>query len=318
MNKHEKTVKILESFLETYTMDGICTALVDSNEEAKYEEDRISVHIVLDLDWVNKEFTKPGFVANRMRAGLKEEIKKYTGLDVYVGSTAKKCSESLSESISVYLRRRLSIDDVKEDLNNLVDYDMNPCSFENAGEFISETCNIMVDVFGDNLVRGPNNTLLTPEEKDELYYYFIDTFGLYLGRKYEQMCVRGIRESKKTYIVTESQYKKLLNEDPEEISKENAIKFYKLFKRIMDGKFSELTYDENPYWSTHEDDASWKDSNRDIVRYRYNTFLIERKFYWTFLNYLPISHTTTKLMFTRYFRERFPDKFFLSVIEFDA
>lgn len=318
MNKHEKTVKILESFLETYTMDGVCSFFVDSEEGAEHEEDRISVNIVLDLDWLNKEFTKPGFVEYRMKTHLKEQIKKYTGIDVYVGSTSKKCSQPLSESLSVYLRRRLSIDGVKEDLNNLVDYDTNPCSFENAGEFISETCNTMVEIFGDDIARGPNNTLLTPKEKDELYYYFIDTFGLYLEMRYKQMCVRGIRESKKRYMVTESQYKKLLSENTEEISKENSIKFYKLFKRILDNKFSELTYDENPYWSTHEDDVSWKDSDGDVIRYNDYSFLVDRNFYWSFLNYLPISHTTTKLMFAKYFRERFPDKSFLSVIEFDA
>ena len=312
MDKHEKTVKILESFLETYTMDGVCNFFVDSEEGAEHEEDRFAVYMVLDLDWINKEITKPGFVANRMRAGLKEEIKKYTGLDVYVGSTAKKCKENITESISTYLRRRLSFEHMKQDIDNLVDYELNPCEFNNIGDFVAEACDILAHNYLEELQ-------VSSKDKDGFYIALVDLFGNHLVNVYKQRCVKGLRESKKTYVVTESQYKKLLNEDPyEQISKENSIKFYKLFKRILDGKFSELNYDENPYWSTHEDDVSWKDSSGDVVRYNDNTFLIERKFYWTFLNYLPISHTTTKLMFARYFRERFPDKFFLSVIEFDA
>jgi hypothetical protein len=109
-----------------------------------------------------------------------------------------------------------------------------------------------------------------------------------------------------------------LNEQTEEDSKENAIKFYKLFKKIVDGKFSELTYNESPHWSTHEDDVAWSDSSNDVIRYNDYTFLVDRNFYWTFMNYLPISHTTLKLMFARYFSEKFPDKFFLSVQEFDS
>lgn len=311
MSKHEKTVKILESFLETYTMDGVCSFFVDSEEGAEREEDRIAVYMVLDLDWVNKEITKPGFVANRMRAGLKEEIKKYTGLDVYVGSTAKKCSESLSESVSVYLRRRLSFELMKQDIDNLVDYELNPCEFNDIGDFVAEACDILAHNYLEDFQ-------VSSKDKDTFYIALVDLFGKHLVNVYKERCMKGLKESKKTYMVTESQYNKLLNEQTEEISKENAIKFYKLFKKIVDGKFSELTYNESPYWSTHEDDVAWSDSSNDVIRYNDYSFLVDRNFYWTFMNYLPISHTTLKLMFARYFREKFPDKFFLSVIEFDA
>jgi hypothetical protein len=305
MNKHEKTVKILESFLETYTMEGVCSFFVDS------EEDRISVYIVLDLDWVNKEFTKPGFVANRMRSALKEEIKKYTGLDVYVGSTARKCDENINESISTYLRRRLSFEHMKEDIDNLVDYELNPCEFNDIGDFVAEACDILAHNYLEDLQ-------VSFKDKDVFYINLVDLFGKHLVNVYKERCMKGLKESKKTYMVTESQYNKLLNEQTEEISKENAIKFYKLFKKIVDGKFSELTYNESPYWSTHEDDVAWSNSDNDVIRYNDYTFLVDRDFYWTFMNYLPISHTTLKLMFARYFREKFPDKLFLSVQEFDS
>ena len=215
------------------------------------------------------------------------------------------------ETISTYLRRRLSFEHMKQDMDNLVDYELNPCEFNNIGDFVAEACDILAYNYLEELQ-------VSSKDKDGFYIALVDLFGKYLVDIYKQRCVKGLRESKKTYVVTESQYKKLLSEDPDEISKENSIKFYKLFKKIMDGKFSELTYDENPYWSTHEDDVSWKDSDGDIIRYNDYSFLVDRSFYWSFLNYLPISHSTTKLMFAKYFRERFPDKFFLSVVEFDA
>jgi hypothetical protein len=156
------------------------------------------------------------------------------------------------------------------------------------------------------------------KEKDELYFYLVDTFGSYLTKKYKIRCADGISESKKTYVVTESQYKKLLEESTEEDSKEDSKKFYKMFKRIINEKFSELTYDESPRWSTHEDDVAWTDSEGDVFRYFDYAFLVKRDFFWSLMNYLPISHNATKMMFERYFKEKFPDKFFLSVVEFDA
>jgi hypothetical protein len=310
MNQHERTVKILESFLKDYTMEGVCSFFVDSEEGSEYEEDRIAVYIVLDLDWVNKEFTKPGFVANRMRAGLKEEIKKYTGLDVYVGSTARKCEENINESLSISLRRRLSVDNMKQDIDNLVDYELNPCEFNDIGDFVAEVCDMLSYNYLEDLRQ------VSPKDRDMFYTSIVDLFGKYLVNVYKERCMKGLKESKKTYMVTESQYNKLLNEQTEETSKENAIKFYKLFKRILDEKFLELTYDETPYWSTHEDDVSWKDSDVEIIQYDGVSFHVQRTFYWSFLNYLPISHYTTRLMFTRYFRENFPKKPFSSVETF--
>lgn len=224
---------------------------------------------------------------------------------------------TILETMSPHVRRRLDFDNLKQEIDNMVDYELNICDYSPVGEFISEVCDMLNERILDGIVDS-TRVKVSLKEKDALYFYLVDTFGNYLAKKYKVRCADGISESKKTYVVTESQYKKLLNEDPDEISKENSIKFYKLFKRILDGKFSELTYDENPYWSTHEDDVSWKDSDGDIIRYNDYSFLVDRSFYWSFLNYLPISHSTTKLMFAKYFRERFPDKFFLSVIEFDA
>jgi len=306
MENREKMVKLLDLFLSHKKVDGVCGYIVDPDVEGS-----IQVIVVLDIDYIQEFKTITSFMAKMIREGVKQEIKKWVGFDVYVGSIAKKCEENINESISTYLRRRFSFEHIKQDMDNLVDYELNPCDFNNIGDFVAEACDILTYNYLEDLK-------VSSKDRDGFYISLVDLFGKYLVNVYKERCVKGLRESKKTYMVTESQYKKLLNEGSYETSKENAIKFYKLFKRIVDDRFSELTYNESPYWSTHEDDVAWSDSSNDVIRYHDHLFLVDRKFYWSFLNYLPISHSTTKLMFSRYFKERFPNKFFLSVHEFDS
>jgi hypothetical protein len=100
MKNREKIVKLLESFLSDKEVDGVCGYIVDPDGEGP-----IQVIVVLDIDYVKSANTKPGFVAKMIREGVKKEIKKWIGLDVYVGSTARRCSEgeSLMESKKKYI-----------------------------------------------------------------------------------------------------------------------------------------------------------------------------------------------------------------------
>lgn len=100
MKNREKTVKLLESFLSDKKVDGVCGYIVDPDGEGP-----IQVIVVLDIDYVKSANTKPGFVAKMIREGVKKEIKKWIGVDVYVGSTARRCSEgeSLIESKKKYI-----------------------------------------------------------------------------------------------------------------------------------------------------------------------------------------------------------------------
>ena len=311
MENREKTVKLLESFLSDKQVDGVCGYIVDPDGEGP-----IQVIVVLDIDYIKEANTKPGFIARMIRQGVKQEIEKWIGFDVYVGSTARKCEENITESISTYLRRRLSFEHMKQDIENLVDYELNPCEFSNIGDFVAEACDMLVYSYVEDLEVSFQK--VSSREKDTLYYFLVDNFGNHLANVYKQRCVKGLGESKKTYVVTESQYKNLLEGSTEEESIEDSKRFYKMFKKIIDEKFSELTYDESPRWSTHEDDVAWKDSDEDVFRYNDYAFLVKRGFFWSLMNYLPISHNATKMMFERYFKEKFPDKFFLSVEEFDA
>ena len=87
MDSREKTIKLLEAFLSDKMVDGVCGYMVVPDDG----EDSIQVVVVLDIDYINQANTKPGFVAKMIRNGVKQEIKKWLGIDVYVGSTAKKC-----------------------------------------------------------------------------------------------------------------------------------------------------------------------------------------------------------------------------------
>lgn len=100
MKNREKTVKLLESFLSDKEVDGVCGYIVDPDGEGP-----IQVIVVLDIDYIKEANTKPGFVAKMIREGVKKEIKKWIGLDVYVGSTARRCGEgeSLIESKKKYI-----------------------------------------------------------------------------------------------------------------------------------------------------------------------------------------------------------------------
>jgi hypothetical protein len=143
-----------------------------------------------------------------MRQGLKEDIKNWTGVDVpYVGSTAKKCdnTKDINESISTYLRRRLSLEDMKQDIDNLVDYEINPCGFSNVGDFVAEACDWLAQNYLENLE-------VSAKDSDNLYTSLVDLFGEHLVNVYKERCVKGLKESKKRIIVTESQYKRLFEQ----------------------------------------------------------------------------------------------------------
>jgi hypothetical protein len=200
----DKTIKLLEEFLKDYTMEGACGFWVQPDEDGGIP----SVYIIFDLDWLQSIETKPDFIARRMRQGLKEDIKNWTGIEVsYVGSTAKKCdnTKDINESISTYLRRRLSFQGMKENMENVVDYELNPCEFSNIGDFVAEAC----DMLAYNCLE---DTQVSSKDKDGFYESLVDLFGEYLVNIYEQRCVEGLKESKKRIIVTESQYKRLFEQ----------------------------------------------------------------------------------------------------------
>jgi hypothetical protein len=157
-----------------------------------------------------------------MRQGLKEDIKNWTGIDVpYVGSTAKKCNDTkdINETISPYLRRRLSFETMKQDIDNLVDYELNPCEFNDIGDFIGEACDLLSHNYLEDLQ-------VSSKDKDGFYIALVDLFGKHLVDVYKQRCVKGYKNEsiinwelwqkvngkKNKIIVTESQYNRLFEQ----------------------------------------------------------------------------------------------------------
>jgi hypothetical protein len=116
----------------------------------------------------------------------------------------------LLETISPYLRRRLSFEDIKQDIENLVDYELNPCEFSDIGDFVAEACDMLVYNYVEDLEASHQK--ISSREKDTLYYFLVDNFGNHLANVYKQRCVKGLKESKKRIIVTESQYKRLFEQ----------------------------------------------------------------------------------------------------------
>jgi hypothetical protein len=222
MESREKTVKLLESFLSDKEVDGVCGYMVDPDGEGP-----IQVIVVLDIDYIQEANTKPGFIAKMIREGVKQEIKKWLGLDVYVGSTAKKCDEiePLSESMSTHVKRRLINGELFDQLNSIIDYEFNASSFNNPLEYLEEICNALTEHTLD-YIWETTNLKVSLKEKDELYFYFVRKYEKYITKQYQNE--RSVNESKKKYVVTESQYNIILE------SQKHIKVFQELINNEMD------------------------------------------------------------------------------------
>ena len=201
----DKTVTLLQGFIESYDLEHVCRFWVDDEAD---ENGDYWVYMVLDKKWYWA--TKPNFIVSRMKQGLKSEIRKYLGLDIEVGITFEDCGDdnSINESISQNLKRRLSSYDFDEEIKNIFDYEINAYLYSNLGDFISDVCDILVN----NLIDSISDYTPTPKEKDDLYYYFVEEFSNKIKQEYIKTLKNRANESVKKIIVTETQYKRLFEE----------------------------------------------------------------------------------------------------------
>lgn len=151
----------------------------------------------------------------------------------------------LLETISPYLRRRLSFEDIKQDIENLVDYELNPCEFSDIGDFVAEACDMLVYNYVEDLEASHQK--ISSMEKDTLYYFLVDNFGNHLANVYKQRCVKGYKNESiinwelwnkskgvnKKIIVTESQYKRLFEQKKPKIE---------VFQELIDEKLQYIKY----------------------------------------------------------------------------
>jgi hypothetical protein len=241
MNKHEKTIKMLESFLSNKEVDGVCGYMVDPDDS----NESIQVIVMLDIDYIQEANTKPGFVARMIREGVRQEIKKWLGLDVYVGSIAKKCDEieSLSESMSPHVKRRLSNIKLLDELTTMLDYEINLPYYDTSSDAVEDICSMLNDRILDEIWEE-TNLKVSLKEKDELYWYLFNKFNKYISNKFDES--KEMNESKKKYVVTEQQYdlikeyfdpiyylKKIINDDPKYIKDPSSLKYEEAFQKIV-------------------------------------------------------------------------------------
>jgi hypothetical protein len=96
-------------------------------------------------------------------------------------------SKTILETFSPQLRRRISFDTLKSELDNIFDYEINICLYPNVSVLISDIADTMsVNIF-DSLSNETNFTP-TPKEKDALYFYLVDIFSGYIFEKHKEEC----------------------------------------------------------------------------------------------------------------------------------
>jgi hypothetical protein len=93
----------------------------------------------------------------------------------------------LTESLSPEVRRRLPFENLMNDMEWGILDSMNPCDYEDIGEYISNACDSLVEMYYDYFVNEFNH-VLKPKEKDSLYYFFVDYFKKFLLDYRKKIC----------------------------------------------------------------------------------------------------------------------------------
>jgi hypothetical protein len=155
----------------------------------------------------------------------------------------KRCGKELSESrntpVPTSIRRRLSFDDMKQDIINLVDYELNPCEFDNVSDFVAEAC----DILSYNYIGGLD---VPKKDRDKFFFFLVDTFGEDLARLYKQRCTESLKESVKKITIPENKLEQMI------------------FK-YLDTKFKDVKKSEGQYF-----DVIFKIPGYDIGMVGYN------------------------------------------------
>ena len=104
---------------------------------------------------------------------------------------------------SQFLLRRFSFDKMKEDINNIVDYELNPCEFDNVDDFIGKACEMLA-------YRYFEDSKLSDKESEKLYPSIVNLFEEHLTKVYNKKCVKGLRESVKKIIIPENKLEEIV------------------------------------------------------------------------------------------------------------
>jgi len=251
MTKSDKTTQLLESFIESYTMEGTCGAFVVPNPMG---QDGYLIHLYLNENWIRKQEVRPHLVGKKLRDTLQKNCRDYTGIDVRVTSSTKKCDDldKLSESMSPHVKRRLSNIKLLDELTTILDYEVSIKGFDNASDAVEEIIDILNERILDEIWETTNRKV-SLAEKDELYWYLHKKFNKYIANKYNEE-MESWNETKKNYIVTESQLerikeyfdpilylKKIMSDAPKYVRDPETLKYDVAFQKIVDVIFKYTT-----------------------------------------------------------------------------
>jgi len=244
MTKDEKTTRALESFIESYTMEGTCGAFVVPNPIG---QDGYLIHLYLNENWIRKQEVRPHLVGKKLRDTLQKNCKDYTGIDVRVTSSTKKCDDvdNLSESMAPHVKRRLSNVKLLDELTTILDYEIHLSYFDNAADAVEEIIDMLNERILDEIWETTNRKV-SLKEKDELYWYLHNKFNKYITNRFNEE-MEGWNETKKNYIVTESQLerikeyfdpihylKKIVTNAPKYIRDPESLKYDVGFQKVVD------------------------------------------------------------------------------------
>lgn len=138
----------------------------------------------------------------------------------------------LLETISTYLRRRMYMDVMKGEMDDIIENHLDPCDFKDAGDFVAEACDVMTYGYLEDLNASAKDT-------DSFYYHMVDLFGDYLVKVYNKNC--GNKN-----MVTES--------------KDNFSRKVNILKKYTENALSEkpwfngLDITTSPYQTSHKDE----------------------------------------------------------------
>lgn len=134
----------------------------------------------------------------------------------YLSNLHKKNCNNLTESekklwenVSPEIRRRLgnlNFDKISSEILN--DY-FSPCEYDNARELVGDVCDFLKNIVVEKIEE--DGVKIDTKQTDALFYYFVDTYGKLLVDYHKKKCNK-LKESKKKIIVTESQYKRLIEQ----------------------------------------------------------------------------------------------------------
>jgi len=146
----------------------------------------------------------------------------------------------LLETISTYLRRRMHMDDMKQEMDAIIEYHMIPCEFDNAGDFVAEACDMMTYGYLEDID-------VSSKDRDSFYYHMVDLFGDYLVNHYNKKCSKKLRtESVRKIIITESQFEQIIPNSVRRRLSEISDVLYEMLNNTDIGEEAQ-EYPENDY-----------------------------------------------------------------------